>query len=285
MSTNAELKRQKQEELTRQVAFIYGRNKEDAKIDPDKRGFLPSRKFVDPDAIKSFEKEYAPLDPSFACPVYLFDELFSTDQTPIVYPSYEHALQATRSSDVNKRQEIRQAGTVREAKKIASKASSTDWKDHCLGYAKKILRDKFIRSKELKVVLMKTEKRTLAYTPEFGDLYWGLDTNGKGQNQYGKLLEAIRSEISKGDDLDNWIKDYVKVHDADSTDIYVTVEKDGAKVTEDCKSFSSKSVIFMGKDSDNDVIAAHGIIIALFFIHQKSTVVFDFLSLCSSSEH
>lgn len=256
--SSAEQKRKQQEDIARNVAFIYGRNKEDAKHDPDKRGFLPTRKFIDVDAIKSFSGEHAFLDPSYACPVYLPDELFVTNPGPTRYPSYEHALQATRTPDIHKRHEVRDAATVREAKKIASKASTSDWKERCLVYAKTLLRDKFMRNKGLKALLMKTEKRTLAYMPEFGDLYWGLDASGKGQNQYGKLLEAIRNEISKGDDLDMWIKDYAKLIDPENVCMHIIVEKDNISVTEDCKSFLSKSCIFIGKEDDNDVVAAHG---------------------------
>lgn len=254
-------KRQQKEDIARNIAFMYGRNKDEEKYDPDKRAMMPTRKFIDADAIRTFDGEYAALDPSFSCPVFLPDELMLNPSIASSYPSYEHALQATRTYDSATRTEISLAQTVREAKKIASKASKSDWKENCLIYAKKLLRDKFIRNKALKSTLMKTDKKTLIYTPEHGDLFWGVDSNpqnGKGQNQYGKLLEIIRNEILRGDDLDNWIKDYSDQIDPEYTDIKVTVEKDGILLSEDCKTFSSKSLIFIGKADDMDLVAAHG---------------------------
>ena len=75
--------------------------------------------------------------------------------------------------------------TAREAKKIAGKSTSSssgiEWKEKNISIAKKLLRDKFVRSKELKSVLMKTGHRNILYTPEFSDNFWGLDKNEKGQ--------------------------------------------------------------------------------------------------------
>ena len=250
----------KQETLKNNVAWIYGRNQEETKHDPDKRRFVPSKKFVDVDAIRTFEGEFECLDPAFPCPVHLADELFG-GKHKIPYPSYEHALQATRVSQGPKRDEIRNASTAREAKKLASKAGSAtgaEWKGRCVQLARSILRDKFIRNKELKKALMQTSHQNILYTPSFGDLFWGLDQNGKGQNQYGKILESIRAEIKEGEDLDNWIKDYCSLMKKDTIDINVIVEKEKMNIKEECKNFAQRNLIFIGKDDDMDIIASHG---------------------------
>jgi hypothetical protein len=159
-------KRKRQEDIQKNIAFMYGRNKEEAKHDPDKRTFMPSaKKTFNIDSINKFEGDFACLDPAFPCEVYLADNFFPFDV--IVFPTYEHAFQSTRTSDRLKREEIKNAVTVREAKKIAAKASYPEWKEQCLNFAKNIMRDKFIRNKQLKTNLMKTENKTLNYIPVF----------------------------------------------------------------------------------------------------------------------
>ena len=79
-----------------------------------------------------------------------------------------------------------------------------------------------------------------------------------GQNQYGKLLEAIRLEIRNGDDMDNWVRDTCRLIEKDKLDIVMRVEKDGVEIVEDSKHFEQKNILFVGKADDMDVIAAHG---------------------------
>jgi len=163
-------KRLKQEQTKKNIEFVYGRNKEDERHDPDKRSFVPSRKRTTIEAIHRFEGELECLDPAYRCEVCLPDEIFdfissssSSCNTP--YPSYEHALQATRTVDSSTRHTIREAGTVRDAKRIAGKASAPDWKEHCLKHAKSLLRDKFMRNRGLKAALMQTGSKNIEYVP------------------------------------------------------------------------------------------------------------------------
>lgn len=156
-------KRLKQEQTKRNIEFVYGRNREDEKHDPDKRAFVPSRKRLTIDAVHRFEGELACLDPSFSCEVYLSDEIFISERS--VYPSYEHALQASRTKDRSVRQIIISSSSVRDAKRAGGKASVQDWKEHCLIHAKALLRDKFMRNRGLKAALMKTEKNNIEFIP------------------------------------------------------------------------------------------------------------------------
>ena len=249
----------KEENIKRNLAWVYGRNKEEAKHDPDKRSIAPTKRFVDVDAIRTFEAGFECLDPAFQCTVYLPDELL-IGQSALPYPSYEHALQATRVSDVAKRNEIRNVSTAREAKKIAAKAgshASAEWKEKCVRLATSIIRDKFIRGKQLTRALMETGQRSILYTPSFGDLFWGVDQNDRGQNHYGKILESIREEIRRGDDLMNWIRSYCSLIDKDAVDMGVIVEKDRKNIEEDCKKFTKKNILFIGKDDGMDIVATH----------------------------
>ena len=55
--TKAE-KRKAQEDLQKNIAWMYGRNEQEAKHDPDKRAYVPTKKFVDIDAIRTFDGTY-----------------------------------------------------------------------------------------------------------------------------------------------------------------------------------------------------------------------------------
>jgi predicted NAD-dependent protein-ADP-ribosyltransferase YbiA (DUF1768 family) len=55
------------------------------------------------------------------------------------------------------------------------------------------LREKF-KDEKLKEMLLQTGEEELVESNTWGDIYWGV-CNGKGQNNLGKLLMKIRSEI------------------------------------------------------------------------------------------
>lgn len=77
----------------------------------------------------------------------------------------------------------------------------------CSNIAEVLLRDKFFRSKELRSKLTATEDRPLVFGNDHNEMLWGVHLpTGKGDNLLGKLLMKIRDEISKGDDLVNWVK-------------------------------------------------------------------------------
>jgi hypothetical protein len=53
------------------IAFMYGRDDEAAKHDPDKRSYVKSKRVVDDDTISGFEAEFLFLSADFPCTVYL----------------------------------------------------------------------------------------------------------------------------------------------------------------------------------------------------------------------
>jgi hypothetical protein len=56
------------------------------------------------------------------------------------------------------------------------------------------LQKKFSQNPAALGVLQKTAGRSL-YDTSPGDVYWGVDVRGKGENRLGKLLEEVRSEL------------------------------------------------------------------------------------------
>lgn len=220
--------------------------------DPDKRVFIQSRKFVDKEIIDKFEGEYDFLSPSFKCDVYL-----TGDKEP--YPSFEHALQASKTDDETKKNAVRLSENIRDAKRVVSKLSATsDWNQNCLNIAEKLLRDKFIRCKDLRKKLMVTEHRTLKYSNNFGDSFWGVNAGDSkvGFNHLGKLLERIRHDIEHGEDQSKWFADNFKMKSADSVRIEIEIVKDGQRLV-DSRAIKGKSMVYIGKSEDSDIIQEH----------------------------
>ena len=242
--------------IAENINFMYGRSKENAAADSDKRSFVKSNKFIDPfETISDFSGVHSFLLPSFSCPVHI-----SGESEP--YPSYEHALQASRFSLSKERCIIRETPLIRDVKKMTPKFTSSSgevWKQECISVAEKLLRDKFIRSKELTMQLKETGKKSLVYANTYGEHFWGtpVDNYNKGQNHLGKILEKIRSDIVKGEDIDLWLMSQVKIIEQEKVKIDLTVEKDGILIDSDCQVLERRPKLFIGKADSNDIITAH----------------------------
>jgi ribA/ribD-fused uncharacterized protein len=243
--------------IAENINFMYGRSKENAAHDGDKRSYVKSNKFVDPfNTVSEFKGDYAFLLPSFECEVFLSGDL-------VPYPSYEHALQASRFSLLEERNLIRETALIRDVKKIASRFTSGNgekWKVDNVKIAERLLRDKFIRSKEMTIKLKETAKKSLIYGNTYGDYYWGTDVEdqNKGQNKLGKLLEKVRSDIVKGEDIDVWLSTQLKIIEQEKVEIQLQVAKDGKVVSESSQLIERRPKLFFGKAELNDVVAAHG---------------------------
>ena len=248
----------KEEIIKQNLEFVYGKRTNDKLQDPDKVSYRPAKpKYIDPDAISQFSGDHEFLAPSFPCHVYLPEE-------SIPYPSFEHALLASKFNNEEKRMEVRSTPLVKDVKRLVSKEKNNpstihiDWTERCLIIAEVLLLDKFIRNKKLRDMLMQTGRRSLLFINDFNDMFWGVDNQHKGQNQLGKLLEKVRSYIDQGDDLENWLKHQVKLIAPEKVRILLTVTKEGVKVEEDCKSFEHQNKLLIGKSEDVcDIVAAH----------------------------
>lgn len=68
-----------------------------------------------------------------------------------------------------------------------------DWEDIKLATMGAILLDKFSRNEDIRAKLLATQDKELEETNWWGDLYWGRDLQGNGQNNLGKTLMHVRS--------------------------------------------------------------------------------------------
>jgi ribA/ribD-fused uncharacterized protein len=244
--------------------FVYGRNQVESQIpDPDKVEVVRTyRKASDyeltkDEMINEFTGDWESLSPLFKSPVML-----SGDLQP--YPTFEHALQASKFLEVANRDAIRTMEDIREVKRFVTKYKDlqdklvTNWNEQCLTIAKKLLRDKFMRNKTNKIRLMKTGHKALRYDNEYNDLYWGYNkTTKKGQNHLGKLLEEIRKEISEGTDIDRWIVDHKKIITPVKVRVTMNAYEGKHAIEEEKKVLDEKVIVSIGKDDANDYMIAH----------------------------
>ena len=256
MSSKNAAAARRDEIIAENINFMYGRSKENAAADSDKRSFVKSNKFINPfDTISDFTGTNNFLLPSYPTDAFLPNEAEA-------YPSYEHALQASRFSNVEERDMIRKTELIRDVKKMTPKFKSNrgeDWKKNCLSIAERLLRDKFIRSKELTSKLKGTGLKSLVYANSYGEHFWGspVDNHSKGQNHLGKLLEKIRNDIGKGEDIDQWLTNQLTLISQSEVEIKVVVEKLGEIVETDGQTFERRPKLFIGKADQNDIVTAH----------------------------
>jgi len=142
-----------------------------------------------------------------------FEFLHNNYLTPVLYdgmlfPSATHAFQASRSSDERTRKAILNAESLLVVLKIAKRIEEPDnWKLRRLKVMEHIVRDKFRRSRELQEKLKATGNRDIVMTYDDeneSNQYWGV-VNNKGQNQLGRIIMRIRSDLRENQELLNWI--------------------------------------------------------------------------------
>lgn len=115
----------------------------------------------------------------------------------IVYPSSEHAYQAAKTLDQEKRIYISELPTPGQAKRCGNHEISLrdDWDDVKLQVMEDCLRSKF-SNKELADKLIATEGHGLSEGNTWNDVFWGKDlATGYGENNLGKLLMKIREGL------------------------------------------------------------------------------------------
>lgn len=137
------------------------------------------------DTIRKFSGEHAFLSNFYGSPLYLDRKL---------YPTVEHAYQASKTLDEDGRNAIRLAVSPSYAKRLGNTIPlRSDWEDVKLNCMLSLLRKKF-RIFALQRELLKTGDRLLVEGNQWGDRFWGV-CNGKGKNHLGKLLMQVRDEI------------------------------------------------------------------------------------------
>ena len=141
--------------------------------------------------IDSFSGEYEFLSnffPSVIC-----------DPDGITYPTVEHYFQAMKTVHLSERKEIAAAPTPGKAKRMGRRVFlRSDWEGIKIEVMRQGLKQKFA-DKELRDKLLATGDAILIEGNWWHDTFWGV-CDGKGENNLGKLLMEVRTEMIKEDE-------------------------------------------------------------------------------------
>lgn len=116
-----------------------------------------------------------------------------------LYPTSEHAYQASKFEDEKAIEEIRQAKSPLEAKAIAKSkfgtpAEKTDWQFDKLLTMERILKAKLDQHSEVKNALISTGNSEIIEDSPI-DAFWGCGEDGKGESHLGKIWMKLRSQL------------------------------------------------------------------------------------------
>lgn len=143
--------------------------------------------------ILSFKGTHEFLSNFYPCRVVLAAEL---------YPTLEHAFQATKTADVVERVEILSAQTPGKAKRLGRAVNlRPDWEDVKVEVMRGLIEQKFgpLLNPELVRALRLTGEALLVEGNYWHDNYWGVcfceQCLGVGENVLGRLLMVRRSFI------------------------------------------------------------------------------------------
>lgn len=111
-----------------------------------------------------------------------------------VFPSVEHAYQAAKCP--KSEHSYMASVTAGQVKKLGKKASLPhNWDSMKYQLMEALVSEKFNTDMVLRGKLFDTEYKHLEERNSWGDVYWGTNEQGVGQNNLGKILMMIRAKI------------------------------------------------------------------------------------------
>lgn len=111
----------------------------------------------------------------------------------VVYPSVEHAYQAAKTTVLAEREQIQQAPTAAQAKKLGRSVTLRgNWDAHKLRVMEALLRQKF-NHPEYRGHLVTTGDHLIIEGNTWNDTFFGV-CRGLGENHLGRLLMKLREE-------------------------------------------------------------------------------------------
>jgi len=116
----------------------------------------------------------------------------------ITYPSSEHAYQAAKSLNKDIREAFSEINSPGEIKRLGQTITiRPDWEDVKINVMRDIVTAKFEQNEDLMRLLMETKGYHLIEGNTWGDRFWGESPVGNGRNELGKILMAIRDDITR----------------------------------------------------------------------------------------
>ncbi len=121
---------------------------------------------------------------------------FADPETGEWWMTTEHFYQAGKTPVESERSEIQNAPTPSEAKKLGQCVNMySDWDHRKIKVMRRALKLKFYPGSEAAELLLDTGWDYLVEYAPWGDTFWGVDKDHRGQNWLGKLLMERRSEL------------------------------------------------------------------------------------------
>lgn len=115
-----------------------------------------------------------------------------------LYPTVEHAYQASKTLNQETRELIKKSRSPGEAKKLGrSVVLRDDWVDVRLDIMRKLIHEKF-ENPFLRCQLLGTGDLELINENRWNDRFFGV-TDGVGENWLGKILEEVRKQAREDD--------------------------------------------------------------------------------------
>jgi len=115
----------------------------------------------------------------------------------IIYPSVEHAFQASKTLVQRERMNIALLKTAGQAKRAGKKLRlRPDWEFVKLDIMQKLVTTKFKVHENLRHRLITTHDAELIESNTWNDTFWGM-CNGVGENHLGKILMKVRNKYTK----------------------------------------------------------------------------------------
>lgn len=112
----------------------------------------------------------------------------------MLYPTVEHAYQASKTRDPKLRKIIASAPGPWEAKKLGKGlVLREDWEKIKTDIMRRLIREKF-QNPFLSHKLLKTGDSQLVMNNKWNDRFWGI-CRGAGENWLGKILMDVREEL------------------------------------------------------------------------------------------
>ncbi len=111
------------------------------------------------------------------------------------YPTVKHYYQSRKTLNPHYAEKNHQCSNTALVRKLGRKCPlRPDWEKIKVQVMEEAVRAKFTQNPHLKEKLLATGDAELVELSPW-DRFWGVDRNGRGQNQLGKILMKIREEL------------------------------------------------------------------------------------------
>ena len=227
--------------------------------------------------IDNFNNNFSFLNNSYRSEVYYDGK---------IYPCVFNAFQAARTKNDFFKKLLQKNQTPEKIYEIAIQINNPpEWNLKRLLIMEKLIRDKFIRNKNLKKLLIDTNNRELKNS--FGiktnsNLFWGIYQD-EGENHLGKILMRVREDSKNNDDFNKWLRLSFNIPEEIKFRPKFKIQHYNEELFVSMNLLEDKSYYVIGNGEDCDVIISNeGVLekhIILIFDHKFGIIVLDLSNL------